>query len=308
MNQPTHRDKAESYLQRAEVASFPAALAALASIAAAHAVLAHLDAVPARCRCVIKPIEVDSQVDQGAATSGRDDHAGGAVPGADVAAVAVSAPVPVSRDAGNGSGDLRADLVEQIATLVLASDDAGLHPVEAGCERCVRARAGARNLLEEGWRPPLPDGGRDLAEQVACEIRRKLDWHQWPGCDWTNSSLSEITDVALAGVMPFLDEPPAARVFFPGDTVPAGVTVLDETGGGGRRFSWDWPAEHTYVEAFVPTGAEWQAAVDQAHAERHEAGFRQFERDLEAAGPIDRARAEREQSTSDTTGQETDRA
>lgn len=60
----------------------------------------------------------------------------------------------------------------------------------------------------------------------------------------------------------------APRVFFPGDTVPADVGVMDETGGGGRRFSWDWVADYVYVETWIPNRAEWQSTVDRARAER----------------------------------------
>lgn len=127
-----------------------------------------------------------------------------------------------------------------------------------------------RQLLAEGWRPPLPDGGQDLAEQVAREIRNKLDWHQWPGCDWTNGSLSEIAGVATAAVMPFLDEPPARQVFFPGDTVPAGVHVENNYGDliKGKSDAWVAQPGAVYVELPRPSSAEWQAAVDRACAER----------------------------------------
>jgi hypothetical protein len=62
--------------------------------------------------------------------------------------------------------------------------------------------------------------------------------------------------------------PPPPRVFFPGDTVPADTGVMDETGGGGRRFGWDWVADYVYVECWIPTREEWRATVDQAHRAR----------------------------------------
>ncbi|MEU7787694.1 hypothetical protein [Amycolatopsis sp. NPDC049159] len=61
--------------------------------------------------------------------------------------------------------------------------------------------------------------------------------------------------------------PPAPRVFFPGDTVPAGIWVLSGRLGF-HRVPWDWTITETYVEAHPMTREEWQAAVDRASEER----------------------------------------
>ncbi len=61
--------------------------------------------------------------------------------------------------------------------------------------------------------------------------------------------------------------PPAPRVFFPGDTMPAGVTVRSEFGP-----PWcpnvDLEASDVLVEVPGPVNEEWQAAVDRAGTER----------------------------------------
>lgn len=65
-------------------------------------------------------------------------------------------------------------------------------------------------------------------------------------------------------------EPPAPRVFFPGDTVPAGRLVADDRCVV-HELAWeDWRASETYVEIpyTVPNPDEWQAAVERGRDER----------------------------------------
>ncbi|HYH50741.1 MAG TPA: hypothetical protein VEG38_14435, partial [Acidimicrobiia bacterium] len=130
-----------------------------------------------------------------------------------------NAPSPVSPNAGNGSGELRADLALVVSPAVVGFTDVEREPVpEAGGYALTLTSAGlltdavVEALLAAGWRPPLPNGGQNLAENAGRVMVKRLLAHRWPGGDWANSSLSHIAEVALAGVMPFLDEPPAARV------------------------------------------------------------------------------------------------
>lgn len=65
---------------------------------------------------------------------------------------------------------------------------------------------------------------------------------------------------------------PASRVFFPGDTVAEG-TVLMQRGGYVSLVQHDVTVPEfggfdPWVEVLPPSPAEWQAAVDQARAER----------------------------------------
>lgn len=66
--------------------------------------------------------------------------------------------------------------------------------------------------------------------------------------------------------------PPAPRVFFPGDTVPAGVAVMLDDGslveGAVTDERWDINDGPVVELLGVPTHEEWQAAVDRARAER----------------------------------------
>lgn len=64
--------------------------------------------------------------------------------------------------------------------------------------------------------------------------------------------------------------PPAPRVFFPGDTVPAGVPVLYRKPSGLKFHIGDEPWEPNFGpmwEITVPSPEEWQATVDQARRE-----------------------------------------
>lgn len=72
--------------------------------------------------------------------------------------------------------------------------------------------------------------------------------------------------------------PPAPRVFFPGDTVPAGVVTAfpSDTDPANRMMLtpaqvWRWPAELTCIEVPIPSREEWQAAVDRARDARADA-------------------------------------
>lgn len=74
----------------------------------------------------------------------------------------------------------------------------------------------------------------------------------------------------LRDVSDILDSAPLApRVFFPGDTVPAGTYLLND--GGGVLMPRDEPWEviglrRAYIELIVPSPQEWQATVDLARA------------------------------------------
>ena len=263
MNQPTHRDKARKHLESAEAAlqsNYPGAqgtAAITAAIGQGFAVLAHLDALAlpepgagdailAAARKLTTELGFGEDHDHRGLTLGPDDQAQDVIPGAHVAAVAPETASLVSRDAGNGDGDLRADLVSVVSPAIVGFIDAEIQFVpEARSHALTLTSAGLLTdvvvaaLTEAGWRPPLPDGGQDLAEHVGHEIRQKLDWHQWPGCDWTNASLSDIAGVALAAVMPFLDEPKpdtdivgrrhhTGRLEVESDTSPWYVRILDE--------------------------------------------------------------------------------
>lgn len=69
-------------------------------------------------------------------------------------------------------------------------------------------------------------------------------------------------------------EPPAPRVFFPGDTVPAGIWVMNDSRTETRSIvgnpHHDWRVMFgPCVEIFgLPSPEEWQAAIDQAEADR----------------------------------------
>lgn len=74
-----------------------------------------------------------------------------------------------------------------------------------------------------------------------------------------------------------LDRPaPAARVFFPGDTVPAGTWVMNDSRTETRSIvgnpQHDWRVMFgPCVEIFgLPSPEDWQAAIDRAEAERPE--------------------------------------
>lgn len=130
MNQPNHDAKARDFIERAEAAlkvlpesakpgehatveQAAALVTAAATIATAHAVLAHLDALAlpepgvggtilAAARKLADELAPVQDHDHSGLTSGPDDHAQGVVPGAPVAAVATNGPSPVSLDVGNG--------------------------------------------------------------------------------------------------------------------------------------------------------------------------------------------------------------
>lgn len=78
--------------------------------------------------------------------------------------------------------------------------------------------------------------------------------------------------VVLARVTSIIDRPtPAPRVFFPGDTLPAGVTVQNVFGETVLLVDDIDCATATVVEVAVPSREEWQAAVDRARVEREAA-------------------------------------
>lgn len=73
----------------------------------------------------------------------------------------------------------------------------------------------------------------------------------------------------LRDVSDILDSaPPAPRVFFPGDTVPAGTAVMLDDGsiveGAVTDERWDINDGPVVELLGIPTRKEWQAAVDRA--------------------------------------------
>lgn len=370
MNQPTHRERAEDYLQRAAewLDTTPGNdPTAAAIIGTGHAVLAHLDALalpePGTADVILDAArkltdelgsapdfharafaEAVQDHDHGGLTPGADDHAQTLETPAPSVAGATNPGAPVSLDVGNGSGDLTAVSpgVPLAAADALSEQiwEANLFPGRgmSGNE----ATAIVNVVLAAGWRPPLPDGGQALAEQVAGAIADALAVHSWDGGDHSNHPLSTFAEVATAAVMPFLEEPPAApaedscehcsptherpesrpwgvyvaphrdgdgqpthlvvqpsngahvaqsdadwlwqlirayrppaeaRVFLPGDVVPAGLWVSYRTPEGlaAAMGAEDWMAmDGAVVELDFPSLADWQAAVDRASAERRE--------------------------------------
>lgn len=78
----------------------------------------------------------------------RDDHAEIIIPGGQPGAGATNPGSPVSPDAGNSRGDLRAKLAGLI-DCALPEDATGIETAD------IEAAADA--ILAAGWRPPLPD-------------------------------------------------------------------------------------------------------------------------------------------------------
>jgi hypothetical protein len=85
-------------------------------------------------------------------------------------------------------------------------------------------------------------------------------------------------------ILAILDSaPPAPRVFFPGDTVPAGTWVMNDSRTETRSIvgnpQHDWRVMFgPCVEIFgLPSPEEWQAAIDQAEADRATAEWRHTE-------------------------------
>ncbi|MFD5245043.1 hypothetical protein ACFWIW_10890 [Amycolatopsis sp. NPDC058340] len=334
MNQPTHDAKARDFIERAEAAlkvlpesakpgehatveQAAALVTVAASIATAHAVLAHLDALalPApgtgdvildAARKLTDELDAVQDHDHGGLTSGPDDHAQAVVPGAPVAPVAPETGSPMSPGAGNGSGEIRADLEALIVDT-------------AGCAWNRPPMEVADAILAAGWRPPLPDvSGEDFAPDdespvalVAAYLKHfvggpgraslaasgldvlGLLMKPAPDGDTEDARVREIRAVlaplglyatgpdhladALRRIRAIVggELPPARRVFFPYDTVPAGVAVQSATGDIARyavavqlteQEGWDGPG----VEIQSLTAKEWQAAVDQAGRERRE--------------------------------------
>jgi len=73
-----------------------------------------------------------------------------------------------------------------------------------------------------------------------------------------------------ADAVQLVPAPPAPRVFFPGDTVPAGRTVQNVFGETVLLVDDIDCASATVVEIPVLTSEEWQAAVRRARAEREQ--------------------------------------
>lgn len=71
--------------------------------------------------------------------------------------------------------------------------------------------------------------------------------------------------VGTATLKPYA--PPAPRVFFPGDTVPAGVAGYNPLGVAQAQDK-DWVTHMYLVELPVPSDEVWQSAVDRAREAR----------------------------------------
>jgi hypothetical protein len=92
--------------------------------------------------------------------------------------------------------------------------------------------------------------------------------------EWRNAGLTDLD--AMRRVCAILDRPaPAPRVWFPGDTVPAGVVVVIPHANDGYSCYFGplhiGPSDGYAIELPIPTAAGRQAAVDLARAEREEA-------------------------------------
>lgn len=324
MNQPTHRARAEMALSRAEDASAtaPHHATALASIATAHAVLAHLDALalpePGTADTILDAArklsdelgpnpdfharafaEAVQDHDHGGMTPGSDDHAQHHETPASSVAGATNPGVPVSLDAGNGRSQIRADLAEVVSPAIVGFTDVEREPVPEARGYALTLTSGGlltdavvEAILAAGWRPPLPDvervdGGPGHRFHLSARIQASYRVGDGPYTDAVEVGPEPFTTVVrawnladacrAAAALPLAnwthEEPPARRVFFPGDIVPAGVAVQGDAGDVHRSTAswpldeaagWDRPA----VEIPSLTDAEWQAAVDRARAER----------------------------------------
>jgi hypothetical protein len=104
----------------------------------------------------------DNRVDQSALTIGSADHAEDVVPAVQLSRGATNTCAPVSVDAGNGTGDLRASIRRAIADP--GAVVAARWPEETGS--AWSARAVEQALLAAGWRPPLPSEGEEIGDDV----------------------------------------------------------------------------------------------------------------------------------------------
>jgi hypothetical protein len=111
---------------------------------------------------------------------------------------------------------------------------------------------------------------RERIEQVIKTIKDAV------ACDESmREPRSTTAATAEFDALPLLEEllveigsaPPPARVWFPGDVVPAGTWILNAHNRVVRAPIAIRVAGEPVVEAFVPS---WQAAVDRARTEREE--------------------------------------
>ncbi|MFI6304313.1 hypothetical protein ACIBCH_20780 [Amycolatopsis thailandensis] len=324
------------------------------------------EAILAAARKLTDEFALVQDHDHGEATIGGGDQLQDMIPGADVGRVAPETGAPVSLDAENGRSQIRADLAAVVSPAIRGFIDAEIEPApegvgtaltlvsvglltdvvaealledgwRPGVEQLTREdRRGLaavygyelgedearRRLIEEGWRPPLPDfeGGEAELAAVLAHVLRDFT-NDLPVVDCQRIA----ADAARAAWNAPLPEPP--RVFFPGDTVPAGMWVSYETPNGlaAALGTGDWIGMvREVVELPFPTLDEWQAVVDRARAERagHDRPLVSEEdyipcrvNDETCVGQVTadrlcdthRPHAERDQSTSDTSGQETTR-
>jgi len=121
----------------------------------------------------------DNQLDQRPLTGGSADHAEEVVPAVQLPRGATNTGGPVSADAENGTGDLRASIRRAIADP--GAVVAARWPGESG--PAWSARAVEQTLLAAGWRPPLPEpplSREDLGRRVADVCVQWLTWSPAP--------------------------------------------------------------------------------------------------------------------------------
>jgi hypothetical protein len=190
VNQPTHRERAEDYLQRAEAAlhTSPDHAAVVAALATGHAVLAHLDALalpePGTGDVILDAArkladelgsapdfhtrafaEAVQDHDQGITTGGRDDHAEPIIAGPDSGRGVINPPFAPG-DADGSTQAVRNDLRAKLAGRGV--DDPSVHEEIDALVASYQADYGVvlpparvvtqitiAVLQERGWRAPV---------------------------------------------------------------------------------------------------------------------------------------------------------
>lgn len=309
---PPHRNSAERYLLRAhEAASTDSAGAtAFASLATAHAVLAVLDALESvpRSADIVRTTmrDLSADLDRSGVTPGLDDQEEPVIAGADSAREAINGPSSVSLDGQTGRSQIRATLISRLIEVLNGRHDVNVIIVPelaAGASllgtTSVIAFADdiADALVEDGWRPPLPDGGQDsggdvpakVLEPASLEAVRRIQREcevlsGLPGYSEgeqraeieARMDRGELVQVGETWYerIDFTETPTVSpRVFLPGDVVPAGLWVSYRTPKGlaAAMGAEDWMAmDGAVVELDLPSLADWQDTVDRASADRRE--------------------------------------
>lgn len=126
------------------------------------------------------------------------------------------------------------------------------------------ARAVEQALLTAGWRPPLSDSEPEPGSFADAFMRASAD----------TADMDVITARMIeAGWRPVdVPLPTAPQVFFPGDMVPAGVSLITKHGdvlsARAVPFRITGGLSAAYIELPLPSLEEWQAAVDRAKVAR----------------------------------------